>query len=88
MLAKSGVLNNVNYTTPIVEWIQEHTKAFGGENPFARERIILERVVRDKNIITAQGNAFIDFAVEICDWFNLFENEVDKEDFIKSINGW
>ncbi|MBU3174059.1 hypothetical protein [Clostridium estertheticum] len=26
-------------------------------------------------MITAQGVAFIDFAIEICDWFDLFENE-------------
>lgn len=40
------------------------------------------------NVITAQGIAFIDFAIEICDWFNLFENEEDKERFIKNIKGF
>ena len=44
-------------------------------------------MVRDGNIITAQGIAFIDFAIEICDWFNLFESQGEKESFSKSIKG-
>ena len=43
--------------------------------------------MRDKNVITAQGTAFIDFAIEICDWFNLFENQEDKDNFEKEIKG-
>lgn len=27
------------------------------------------------------------FAIEICDWFNLFESEEDKNNFYKSIKG-
>ncbi|MDV4151677.1 DJ-1/PfpI family protein [Clostridium sp. AL.422] len=86
-LAKSGVLNDVKYTTPIVEWNEEYVLRYGEEDPFPRENFILERVVRDKNIITAQGAAFIDFAVEICDWFSLFESEEDKNNFINIIKG-
>jgi len=86
-LAKAGVLNNVKYTTPIVEWTQKHIEIYGNEDPFPRENFVSERVVRDRNIITAQGIAFIDFAIEICDWFNLFENLDDKENFSKNIKG-
>jgi len=86
-LAKAGVLNNVKYTTPIVEWTQKHIEIYGNEDPFPRENFVSERVVRDRNIITAQGIAFIDFAIEICDWFNLFENQDDKENFSKNIKG-
>lgn len=86
-LAKSGVLNEVKYTTPITEWTQKHIDVFGDEDPFQRKNFIEKRVVRDRNIITAQGIAFIDFSIEICDWFNLFESKEDRENFTKSIKG-
>lgn len=87
LLAKAGVLNNVKYTTPIVEWSQKQIDTYGGKDPFPRENLVLERVIRYENVITAQGIAFIDFAIEICDWFNLFENQEDRNDFSKNIKG-
>ena len=87
LLAKAGVLNNAKYTTPVVEWGQKQIDIYGGEDPFPRENIAPERVVRHENIITAQGIAFIDFAIEICDWFNLFENQEDRNNFTKDIKG-
>lgn len=87
ILAKAGVLNNVKYTTPVTQWTQKHIEVFGEEDPFPRGNYVSKRVVRDKNIITAQGTAFIDFAIEICDWFNLFENIDEMNDFAKNIKG-
>jgi putative intracellular protease/amidase len=86
-LAKAGVLNNIKYTTPVVEWTQKHIEVFGEKDPFPRENLISKRVVRSGNIITAQGIAFIDFAIEICDWFNLFESQEDRDNFAKNIKG-
>lgn len=86
-LAKAGVLNSVKYTTPAVEWTAKHIEVFGENDPFPRDNYVLARVARDKNIITAQGIAFIDFAIEICDWFHLFEDEVERNEFTKSIKG-
>lgn len=86
-LAKAGVLNKVKYTTPISEWTQKHIAIFGDTDPFPRENFLLKRVVRDGNIITAQGIAFIDFAIEICNWFNLFKTQEDKNSFAKNIKG-
>ncbi|MEG1257217.1 DJ-1/PfpI family protein [Clostridium sp.] len=86
-LAKSGVLHNVKYTTPVIEWSEKHIEVFGEKDPFPRENFISERVVRDSNIITAQGAAFVDFAIEICDWFNLFEDQEDRNNFSKNIKG-
>lgn len=86
-LAKSGVLNNVRYTTPATKWTEKHIETFGEKDPFPRENFAFQRVVRDGNIITAQGTAFIDFAIEICDWFNLFENQEDRDNFAKDIKG-
>lgn len=86
-LAKAGVLDNVKYTTSIVNWTETHEKNYMEEDPFARQNFILDRVIRDGNIITAQGNAFIDFAIEIVDWFGGFEDEEDKNGFAKAIRG-
>lgn len=86
-LAKAGVLEKVRYTTSIVEWTEAHVKQFMEGDPFPRRNFILERVVRDGNIITAQGTAFIDFAIEVCDWFGLFEDEEDRKGFAKTIKG-
>lgn len=85
VLAKSGVLIDKNYTTSAIQWTKNHQKFFGESDPFPRENFIDSRVVVDSNIITAEGIAFIDFAIEICDWFNLFENVDDKKLFIDTI---
>lgn len=80
-LARAGVLKGYSYTTTLSE------KAFdekGISDPFPRESFLVKNVVRDRNIITAVGNAFVDFAVEICDWFNLFESPEEKETFLGS----
>lgn len=86
-LAKAGILKNVKYTSPVVEWTQKHIEVFGEKDPFPRENFVWERVVKDKNIITAQGIAFIDFAIEICEWFKLFENQEEKNNFARNIKG-
>lgn len=86
-LAKAGVLKDVKYTTPIVEWTQKHIEVFGEKDPFSRENFVSKRVVRDGNVITAQGIAFIDFAIEICNWFDLFADQEDRDNFAKNIKG-
>ncbi|GLC30118.1 DJ-1/PfpI family protein [Clostridium omnivorum] len=86
-LAKAGVLDNVKYTTSIVNWTETHEKNYMEDDPFPRQNFILDRVIRDGNIITAQGNAFIDFAIEIVDWFGGFDDEEDKNGFAKAIRG-
>lgn len=87
VLAKSGILKEAKYTTPVVEWTSHHKAVFSGEDPFQRSNYIKERAVRDNNVITAVGPAFIDFAVKICDWFNLFEGEEEKIGFLKDFQG-
>lgn len=86
-LVKAGVLDNVKYTTSIVNWTEIHKKNFMEDDPFPRQNFILDRVIRDRNIITAQGNAFIDFAIEVVDWFDGFDDEEDKKSFTKAIKG-
>lgn len=86
-LAKAGVLDHVKYTTPIDKWSNKHKEIFGKIDPFKRENFVDERVVIDDNIITAQGVAFVDFAIQICSWFKLFKDKEEQEGFIKIIKG-
>lgn len=87
LLAKAGVLDKIKYTTSIIQWTDKHIQYYKESDPFPRNNFTIERVITDGNIITAQGIGFIDFAVEICDWFCLFENIEDKNRFIKDIKG-
>ena len=75
--------NDVEVRPEIISLIQNLNES----DHFPRHNFILDRVVRDGNIITSQGYAFIDFAIEICDWFGYFEDEDDKNGFIKVIKG-
>ena len=87
-LAKAGVLSKVKYTTSIVEWNQARREAFDNEDdPFPRENFIDTRVVRDKNVITSKGISFVDFAVEVADYFGQFKNEAEKQEFFNTITG-
>lgn len=76
-LAKSGVLNGKKYTTTKEPQSYEEINE---EDPFPRETYVETRVIQDDNIITAKGYAFSDFALKIWDWFNLYENEQEKEE--------
>lgn len=88
ILAKAGVLNNCKYTTSIVEWQEKHLEFFGIDDPFPREGYIERRVVRDGNVITAKGIAFIDFTIEVCDYLGLYKDDNEKKDFEKDIKGY
>lgn len=87
VLAKAGLLQDRAYTTAIIEWKDKHQNFFNSGDPFPRQHFKDERVVRDHNIITAKGVAFVDFSVEVCDYLNLFKDEAEKEDFVKRIKG-
>ncbi len=75
-LARAGVLSGRYYTTTYTE---ELTKRLSVEDPFDRTKYKNEDTVVDGNIITAKGNAFIDFGIEIADYFKLFKDKEEKE---------
>ncbi len=87
IMARSGVLKGIRYTTSIVEWQDKHRDFFKIEDPFPRESYVECRAIRDGNIITAKGSAFIDFTMEVCDYFDLFEDEDDKKAFEQDLKG-
>ena len=79
-LAKTGILKGKKYTT------SEEPLSYEEKNeidPFPRSSYVESRVIQDGNIITAKGHAFIDFALKIWDWFDLYDNEKEKEDLRK-----
>lgn len=79
-LAKVGVLNEVKFTTTLTK---ESLANDQQEDFFNWDHFVKQNVVRDHNVITALGNAFIDFGIEILDYFSAFEDENQKEFYRK-----
>jgi len=71
-LGRADILKDYKYTTSCSE---EKIKELGCEDPFFRQNYIPQRIVVDRNVITAQGYAFVDFAKEVCDYLQIFNNE-------------
>lgn len=71
-LGRAGILENYNYTTSCSV---EKIKQLECEDPFNREKYIHKRTVVDRNLITAQGYAFVDFAMEVCKYMKIFVSE-------------
>ena len=79
-LAKAGILNGKKYTTTAEP---QSYKEKNERDPFPRNSYLETRVIQDGNIITAIGVAFTDFALKIWDWYDLYDNETEKEDLRK-----
>ncbi|MFW9820952.1 MAG: DJ-1/PfpI family protein [Candidatus Thorarchaeota archaeon] len=76
-IAKMGLLNGVKYTTSETPEMYEENKEL---DPFPRDTFIEKRIIQDGNIITAQGYAFTDFALKIWEYFDLYDNDEEKEE--------
>lgn len=87
LLARAGALKGRRYTTTIRGWNDEAREKFGGEDPFPRETYTKGRLEHDGNLITAVGNAFVDFGIEIADWYGLFESPEQRAAYTASIRG-
>jgi len=79
-LAKTGILNGKKYTTTKEPSSYEEKNEI---DPFPRDSYVEKRVIQDGNLITAKGYAFTDFALKIWDWYDLYDNEKEKEDLRK-----
>ncbi len=71
-LGRAGVLNEYKFTTSCTA---EKIKKLGIEDPFIWRNYLHQRVVADRNVITAQGFAFVDFAIAVCKYLKIYENE-------------
>lgn len=86
-LARAGIMAGKKYTTTLTK---DKLKEYFPKvlvDPFPRDTYINENVVRDNNIITAVGNAFVDFSVEILDYFGEFKDEEEKRTYSTHYKG-
>lgn len=81
-LAKAGILRNHKYTTSIDEASRNKMK-----DSFPKENFIKERVVVDKNVITAVGSAYREFGISLLDYFESFENDEERKSYIEMYKG-
>lgn len=83
-LARAGILEGRKYTTTYSEKLATE---LGVEDPFNRSNFQKTFVVRDNHIITAKGTAFVDFGMEILDYFGLFKNPEEKKEVSEIYKG-
>lgn len=74
-LGRAGILDRYNYTTSCSE---EKIQQLGCSDPYNRKNYVDSRTVVDRNLITAKGYAFVDFALEVCEYLNIFESDKQR----------
>jgi hypothetical protein len=57
------------------------------EDPFDRDYYQETNLVRDGNVITAMENTFVDFGIEICDYFKLFTHDQEERQLANHYKG-
>ena len=75
-LGRAGILDRRRFTTSCSE---DTIKSLGVPDPYPRNNYVEERVVRDGNVITAKGSAFVDFAFAISDYLDIFSDRTDEK---------
>lgn len=74
-LGRAGVLDRRRFTTSCsVETI----RSLNVPDPYPRQNYVKARVVRDGNVITAIGGAFVDFAFAISDSLGIYAGRDDE----------
>nr|WP_314464870.1 DJ-1/PfpI family protein [uncultured Clostridium sp.] len=81
-LGRAGLLDRYHYTTSCS---QEKILILSCDDPFNRKNEVISRVVTDQHIITAQGYAFVDFALEICRYLKIFDSDLQEYEQIGRI---
>ena len=79
---RAGILAQYHYTTSCSE---EKIRQLGCEDPFDRGNYVEKRVVVDRNLITAQGYAFVDFAVEVCRYLKILKKKEQEYEWFGRI---
>lgn len=81
-LWRAGVLNKYKFTTSCT---QKDICLHKTEKPFPWENYHDVRCITDKNLITAKGHAFVDFAQAICKYLNIFKDNFELEEHFNKI---
>jgi putative intracellular protease/amidase len=76
-LGRAGVLDAHRFTTSCSEGT---IKSLGVSDPYPRKNYVEERVVRDGNVITAKGGAFVDFAFAISEYLDVFAGKNNEKE--------
>lgn len=74
-LGRAGILNTCKFTTSCSK---EKMNKMNEADPFPWENYIDKRVVREGNIITAKGRAFVDFSFAIFEYLGIYRNEEEE----------
>jgi putative intracellular protease/amidase len=69
-LAKLGLYSHINHTSNGLDYLKKQVPEYAGDS-----RYINKPCVMDKNIITANGAAMIEFAYNIFERFGIMKNE-------------
>ena len=81
-LGRAGVLKEYSYTTSCSS---DKIKQLGCSDPFYRPNEKDVRCIKDRNVITAKGYAFVDFAIEVCNALDIFETEQQRYEQLERI---
>lgn len=81
-LGRAGILKNHKFTTSCGK---EYIKSLGCEDPFVWENYERKRLVVDGNVLTAQGNAFVDAAEKISEILSVFQDAGQRADYFRRI---
>jgi putative intracellular protease/amidase len=84
-LGRAGVLDQHRFTTSCSP---DTIRSLQVPDPYPRNNYVEERVVRDGNVITAKGTAFVDFAFAIADYLGIYVGrETERERYQQDILG-
>jgi putative intracellular protease/amidase len=84
ILANSGIFKDRKYTASLSE---EEINKYAKKGALPKDNFLADKVVRDKNVITADGFSFIDFSIEIADYLGQFNKLEEKEELRKALKG-
>ncbi len=78
-LGRAGILADHTFTTSCSA---EKVRQTGQKDPYPWENYVAARVHQDRNILTAQGYAFVDFAKAVCRKLHVFSEEQEEYEML------
>lgn len=81
-LGRAGILDEYAYTTSCSA---QKILQLGCKDPFYRPNEKEVRCMKDRNLITAKGFAFVDFALEVCDALQIFETKQQRYEQLERV---
>ncbi len=79
-LALAGILPRYRYTTSLTPLYYEEDNI---PDPFPRENFLIKRYVKDRHVITAKGEALMEFTDLVLEYLHIYPKEYDQQSFRK-----